>query len=157
MTDRGDAFRLLGLGTDATEAEVRTAFRRKLMENHPDTAAEGTDDTMVRRLIDAYRLIADTAPRSVPNPALGRVAERNLGLRPVDLGRVPIREQRPCSHCEGAGLRRRIVRCPACRGDSVVTTLDLRRVTVSRCGTCAGLGQVRSLVLCGECGGSGAH
>lgn len=155
MTGRGEAFGLLGVSTDATEAEGRTAFRRKVMENHPDTAAEGTDDTMVRRLIEAYRLLTHNAPRSAPDPVVERVGERNPVVRRVDVGQVPTRAQRRCSHCEGAGLRLRLVTCPACRGDWVVTTLDPRRVTVSRCSTCAGLGQVRSPVQCGECGGTG--
>jgi DnaJ-class molecular chaperone len=134
---------------------VRTAFRRKMMGNHPDTSTDCTDDTMARRLIEAYRLLMDTASRSAPDPTVGRVGERTPVVRRVDVGQVPTRAQRPCSHCEGAGLRLLLVTCPACRGDSFVTSLDIRRVTVSRCSTCAGLGQVRSLVQCGECGGTG--
>lgn len=162
MTGRGEALRLLGVGADATEAEVRTAFRRKMMENHPDTAAEGTDDTMAHRLIDAYRLLADSAPRSVPDPEVRRVDEHSPVVRPVEVRQAraegkqaSMRAHQQCSKCKGSGVGLRVVTCPACDGDSVVTALDVRQVRVWRCSTCAGLGQVRALARCGACGGTG--
>ena len=159
---RGEALRLLGLPAHATEAEVRAAFRRKVIESHPDTAMDGTDDSMVRRLIEAYHLLVDPTSRAAPDPPVRRVSERQSGVRPVDVSKARAEGYQPsmgarrqCSQCQGSGRDLRVVTCPACHGDSVVTTLDIRRVRVFRCSTCAGRGRMQSWVQCDACGGTG--
>lgn len=45
------AFALLGLSTDATETEIRSAYREKVKRAHPD---QGGDPETFRRVRDAY-------------------------------------------------------------------------------------------------------
>jgi hypothetical protein len=50
-----DAFALLGVAANADAADIRTAFRARVVVLHPDQAgAASTDDT--RLLLDAYRM-----------------------------------------------------------------------------------------------------
>jgi DnaJ-class molecular chaperone len=153
---------LLGVTPEATEAEVRAAFRRKVIENHPDTAVQSTDESTVRRLIDAYRLLIDSAPRTGSGPAVTRVGGSAPGVHPVDVKHGPTdrsqlsrRVQPWCQECMATGLRIRRVTCPACRGGSVLTTLDISQARVAHCRRCGGRGRLRSLELCRACEGTG--
>lgn len=160
MTE-GDAFRLLGIGPGATQAEVRAAFRRRVMEHHPDTAAEGSVGPDVQALVDAYRLLIGSAPTP------GYETPRRFGER-SDLGRRIEVKHRPgpdtgeatrwtsrCGGCGGTGVRLRTSTCPHCRGAGQVTVLGVDRAGVTRCRDCRGQGRVRSLEACDICGGSG--
>ena len=66
MVTRREAILLLGVSPGADEAAVRAAFRKKVREQHPDTAAPGTDHSNVHGLIDAYRLLVDTRLQTGP-------------------------------------------------------------------------------------------
>jgi hypothetical protein len=58
-----DPFRILGLGHDASETEVRARFRELALREHPDV---GGDPAVMARLIAAYRsaLVLASAPRA---------------------------------------------------------------------------------------------
>jgi hypothetical protein len=78
----------LGVPADATLQEIRSAFRRRLREHHPDTRAEsavpqGDPDQALQRTLAAYAALRDrrTGPRSAPV----RVARR------PDSVHVPVR------------------------------------------------------------------
>lgn len=162
MTSRREALQLLGLTPDATMAEVRTAFRRKVIEHHPDTAMQGTDDSTVRGLIDAYQLLIDPASPTDSNQPPMRAGESGASPRRVDVehrstekSQTSTRSLTWCQECMATGLRARVVTCPACRGGSLLTTLDIRRVRVSPCPRCLGRGQMQSLEQCRRCEGTG--
>lgn len=162
MTSRPEAFRLLGITPNATEAEVRAAFRRKVIEHHPDTAVRGTDESTVRRLIDAYHLLVDSEPPTDLDPAVIRRGEPGPGAHRIhvkygatEMSQSSKRPQRRCRECLATGLRVRVITCPDCRGGSLLTTLDIGQVEVSRCPGCRGQGRVRSLVQCRACAGTG--
>lgn len=162
VTGRPEAFRLLGITPNATEAEVRAAFRRKLIEHHPDTAVPGTDESTVRRLIDAYHLLVPLERRTDLNPPVIRRDEPgpgphriNIRSGPTELSQSSPRRQRRCPECMATGVRVRVITCPDCGGGSVLTTLDIGQVRVSRCRGCRGQGRVRSLEQCRACGGTG--
>lgn len=157
MVTRLKAYRLLGLTPDATPAEVRSAFRRKVMEQHPDTAVEGAGGSTVQELVDAYHLL------------LGSVDADRDGVTGLDRGstsgyRIEVdhrpppdqpRASRPCQGCGGAGIRRRFSTCTGCGGAGHMTILDARRVRRSRCGSCGGRGGMRTVEVCPVCGGAG--
>lgn len=57
----GDAFRRLGLTRDADEQTVRKAYRKKVMEVHPD---QGGDEEEFKRVREAYATARNHAQRS---------------------------------------------------------------------------------------------
>lgn len=163
MASRREALQLLGLTPDATTAEVRTAFRRKVIEHHPDTAAQGSDDSTVRGLIDAYQLLIEPAPETEPNQPAMRVGESGPGARRVHVKHPSVEKSQPsvrslpwCQECMATGVQARVVTCPVCGGGSLLTTLDIGQVRVSRCPRCLGRGQMQSLERCRTCEGTGA-
>jgi curved DNA-binding protein CbpA len=110
MSDR-DPYQVLGLGRDATGAEVARAYRRLARAVHPDSrpgdpAAAG----QFRSLSDAYGLLSDQArradydrqhpPRPAPRPH--RSSPAGPDLWPLAPGRRPRPAGGPAS---GAALR----------------------------------------------------
>jgi DnaJ-class molecular chaperone len=151
MTSRREAFRLLGLTPDASQTEVRAAFRRKAIQHHPDTAASEADGSTVRKLIDAYQLLTGT-----PVVREGRLSAAQQTR--LDPGLAQWRAdpaQKPCRECRTTGFRIRMLACPACRGSSFLTILDIRRVNVFRCPHCRGWGRLPAIELCPVCEGTG--
>ena len=153
---------MLGVTPNATDADVRAAFRRKVIQHHPDTAVQGTDESIVRQLIDAYHVLIDAAPHANSDDGTLRDGESASGAARIHIRRDPTITSRPasnraqpwCGECLATGLRIRVFTCPACRGSSVLTTLDIGRALVSRCLQCHGRGRVRSVELCPACDGS---
>jgi molecular chaperone DnaJ len=158
MTE-SDALRLLGLSPGATPSEVRAAFRRKVMERHPDTASDGSMGPDVQALVDAYRLLAGSETRSGygTSPRFGEGASSGLRIE-VDHRPEPRARStgptRPCQGCGGSGVRSRDSSCPACRGAGQITVLDVHRVRAGRCRSCQGRGRLRTLEICEVCGGA---
>jgi DnaJ like chaperone protein len=60
-----DAYQVLGIGADATDAELTRAYRRLVSQNHPDKlVASGLPESMIeaahertRRILEAYELL----------------------------------------------------------------------------------------------------
>lgn len=66
--DREEAAAWLGVDVDAPADVVRSAFRRLVVQHHPDRT--GTDDTAgVRRLTEAYRVLRAGGATPAPAPA----------------------------------------------------------------------------------------
>ena len=151
MTSRREASRLLGIAMDASPTEVRAAFRRKAFQHHPDTAGSKADESTVRQLIDAYHTLTGS-------PVLGDelgFAARQPRVDPGYAQRRADSAERPCRDCGTTGLRIRMVACPVCHGSSLLTTLDIRRVKVSRCRRCRGRGRLAAIEPCRGCEGTG--
>jgi DnaJ-class molecular chaperone len=164
VVNRREALRILGIAPNATDAEVRGAFRRKALEHHPDTAVRGSDDSAVRELIDAYHVLIDPESRIAPAVAGMRRSEPgsgshriNVRYNPNTTSRTSTRTQRRCQQCMGTGVGIQVITCPDCRGASLLTTLDLGQARVLRCRSCRGQGRVRSLGRCRICEGAGIY
>jgi len=73
--DRSEAAEHLGVDLDASADLIRRAFRRLVVQHHPDLS--GTSDTEeVRRLTEAYRVLRAPAPEpQEPAPPAGPVIE----------------------------------------------------------------------------------
>ena len=65
--DRTDPYAVLGLSPNATQGQIRRAYRTLLRQNHPDTRAVGdsTDkvasDATLQQVIAAYAILSDPA------------------------------------------------------------------------------------------------
>lgn len=153
-----DPYRLLGIEPGATAEEVRAAFRRKVRQNHPDTATEEYEDGDVQDIIEAYRLLIDPDARARHDSA-GRRRERGVSGTSV---RVTHRKgaergatERRCRTCGGSGTRIEEGRCSHCHGRGEITALERDRARVIRCHQCGGRGLRRVSRRCETCEGSG--
>lgn len=162
MTDRAEALQLLGLTPDATPTEVRAAFRRKVIEHHPDTSSGGTDGSTIRALITAYHQLTDRTPGAssgrradIGAPTGSTDTRGRVSADQTEMSQMFTRQRSWCRACMATGLRSRVVTCPACRGASLVTALEVGRAQVVTCRRCRGRGQIRSWRVCGACRGTG--
>ncbi len=81
--NKAEARTLLGVSAGADPAEVRAAFRRRLIRAHPDVVPD--DPHAARetgRLVEAYAVLR----RSPPPPAAAPPPPDDAGRVPVDLG-----------------------------------------------------------------------
>ena len=151
MTSRREAFLVLGITPDATQTEVRAAFRRKAIEHHPDTASNEDDGSTVRELIDAYHLLTSPPVTSVETGA----RDQQIRVDPSTTKQGRGSAERSCPECRTTGSRIYIVNCPACFGTSLLMTLDIRQVKVFRCPRCQGRGRIPIKARCRACDGTG--
>lgn len=155
-----DPYRLLGIEPEATEEEVRAAFRRKVRQNHPDTATEELEDGEVQDIIEAYRLLIDPDARA-RHDSDARRRERGVGGRTVKVThrggpeRGSSGHSLTCRTCDGLGTKTEEGTCPECRGRGEITALARDRARVVGCRNCAGRGRLRVSRRCPTCGGTG--
>lgn len=153
-----DPYQLLGIGPEATADEVRAAFRRKVRQNHPDTATEKLEGGDVKDIIEAYRLLIDPDARARHDSGTSR-GERGVRGRSVRVThrKGPDRNasERRCPTCGGSGTRNVEGRCSECHGRGEITALGRDRARVVRCRQCRGRGSLRVSSRCETCDGSG--
>jgi len=78
-----DHYATLGLGSDATLAEVKKAFRQKASLHHPDRNAAADAAQRFRAVQEAYEVLSDEAKRQ----AYDDNRRRNLLDSPIDTAR----------------------------------------------------------------------
>ncbi len=67
-------YEILGVGKHATPAEIKSAFRNRARDNHPDTSTDKPDaDKNFREINNAYTILSDPAERTRYN--LGEIDE----------------------------------------------------------------------------------
>jgi curved DNA-binding protein CbpA len=78
-----DYYAILGIASDATSEAVRTAYRKKALQLHPDrnTAPEATDQ--FRDIQEAYETLSDSSRRH----AYDENRRRNLLDKPLETAR----------------------------------------------------------------------
>jgi hypothetical protein len=74
--ERSEAAALLGITDDASERQLRTAYRRRIRERHPDRAGPAAT-VDAARIIEAYRVLSD------PDATTGPVAARDVAPAPA--------------------------------------------------------------------------
>ena len=155
-----DPYRLLGIEPGATADEVRAAFRRKVRENHPDTATDEPEGGDVQDIIEAYRLLIDPDSRARHDSDTRRrqqgVSGRSVRVTHRDTPRRGSSgRSRICRSCGGSGTRTEEAVCSECQGRGEFTALDSDRARVVRCHKCGGRGRLRVSRGCEVCNGSG--
>eukprot|EP00747_Dinoflagellata_sp_TGD_P165544 gnl/TRDRNA2_/TRDRNA2_186939_c0_seq1.p1 gnl/TRDRNA2_/TRDRNA2_186939_c0~~gnl/TRDRNA2_/TRDRNA2_186939_c0_seq1.p1 ORF type:complete len:190 (+),score=31.30 gnl/TRDRNA2_/TRDRNA2_186939_c0_seq1:80-649(+) len=65
--DSRDHYRVLGLYTDATESQIKTAFRRLAVKWHPDKNPEDREDATIKfnRILEAYEVLSNPEKRAM--------------------------------------------------------------------------------------------
>src|SRR5256714_14313605 len=88
-TDR-DYYELLEVGRDASEGEIKRAFRRLARELHPDVSEAPDADERFREVVEAYEVLSRTETRDLYD-RYGHAGLRSGGFQPghVDFGSPP--------------------------------------------------------------------
>ena len=80
-----DHYAILGVIRTATEAEIRSAYRRLARESHPDANPDPEAEVRMRRINEAWETLRDPQKRSLYNrqlPGAVRVAVRTVRRQP---------------------------------------------------------------------------
>jgi molecular chaperone DnaJ len=85
-TDR-DYYELLGVARDASEGEIKRAFRRLARELHPDVSEAPDADERFREVVEAYEVLSKSETRELYD-RYGHAGLRSGGFEPghVDFG-----------------------------------------------------------------------
>lgn len=63
MTEVPDLYAILGVAHDATEEEIKKAYRRLAREHHPDVSGDPASDDRFKEVAAAYEILSDPAKR----------------------------------------------------------------------------------------------
>jgi len=87
-TDR-DYYELLGVGREASEAEIKRAFRQLARELHPDVSDAPDADARFREVVEAYEVLSKTETRDLYD-RYGHAGLRSGGFQAghVDFGNL---------------------------------------------------------------------
>src|SRR5688500_10593274 len=158
--DSGDHYELLGLQPTATEAEIRSAFRKLARQYHPDVNPDPTAPERFRGVVTAYEVLSDPARRREYDARRSRGAYRpraapSAGSRRGSGAGPSVDRSAASTMPPVRGLdRHSTLRVAAERlvegGDA---TLQHRRW--EQCARCGAFGRLQEEVPCGACGGTG--
>jgi molecular chaperone DnaJ len=169
-------YALLGVARDASEAEIKTAYRKLAMEFHPDRNPAPEAEAKFKEITEAYEVLRDPQKRAAYDrygkAGLGGAAGGGYGFHHVDLSEalnIFMRDFGGLGGFEslfGGGRQRADTR----RGQDVRVTVKLSLADVAagikktvrfkapdRCATCHGSGAQPGTNPgpCTTCGGSG--
>ena len=174
-------YEVLGVQENATQDEIKRAYRKLAKENHPDT---GGDEVKFKKVSEAYETLSDDSKRSQydysrKNPFDGgfdnmfnSMFNMNRRSRPhtttitINIGviesykggkkSVNYQRNTKCDPCNGTGGDKVI--CPTCKGKGAflkqVSNGMFVQVVQVECPTCKGQGQMLTNP-CYQCQGSG--
>jgi molecular chaperone DnaJ len=68
MTDKRDYYEVLGVGKDASQEEIKKAYRKLAMEYHPDkNPGDKSSEEKFKELGEAYEVLSDVEKRKIYN------------------------------------------------------------------------------------------
>src|SRR3990172_6437804 len=163
MSSRDDFYGMLGVPRDATEADIKKAYRRLAMEHHPDrTGGDKHSEALFKQITEAYEVLRDSKKRAAYD-RYGAAGVRGAGGGPgfsyphFDISEalnVFMRDFGGAGGFDaffGGGQREHRERR---RGQDMKVTLKLTLDEVAT-GTTKAV-KVRTLESCATCGGTGA-
>src|SRR5271166_3486451 len=91
---RKDYYLILRLAPDATMDQIRSAFRRRALELHPDLSGAESDQFL--ELQEAYDVLSDPARRAIYDREAEEIPIRRIGAaRPAETVIAPRRRAEP--------------------------------------------------------------
>src|SRR6476620_1941801 len=81
-TAERDYYELLGVGRDASEADIKKAFRRLARKLHPDVSEAPDADERFREIVEAYEVLSKSETRELYD-RYGHAGLRSGGFRPT--------------------------------------------------------------------------
>ena len=67
MPDKKDYYDVLGVSKDASEKDIKTAYRKLAMKHHPDRSDDPGAEEMFKELSEAYAVLSDPDKRPCRN------------------------------------------------------------------------------------------
>lgn len=152
---REEAARLLRLVLPTTTAAVKTAFRRRALEVHPDKSKAANAQEAFIVLQEALKALLEDA-EVVTTVEAAAICDDGTSLSELGKGLGPLTNGRPCVECHGAGFkqyRMGTVSCSDCGPMFSSYWYGLRPSGWSwQCPRCKGSGKfVRNSKELGEC------
>jgi molecular chaperone DnaJ len=160
MNGRDDFYAVLGVAREATEVEIKKAYRRLAMEHHPDrTGGDKTSEERFKQITEAYEVLRDPEKRAAYDRygVAGSRAGGGFSYAHFDLSEALNVFMRDFGNLGGfdaffgGGQRPQRERR---RGQDLKVTLKLTLDEVAT-GTTKTV-KVRTLEACATCGGTGA-
>src|SRR2546427_8352221 len=184
MATATDYYGLLGLPRNATEEQIRSAYRKLARQYHPDVNKDAGSAEKFKQITEAYEVLSDAERRQrydMFGSAQGGLGDFGIGDLFETFFGSEFRRREPRGPMRGADLRMeieielidavqggerkirvpRLETCTKCEGSGAEPGSQ-----VSTCGTCQGRGEVRqvqqsvfgrfvNVSTCPRCGGSG--
>ncbi len=152
-TAERDYYEILGLGRDASDAEIKKAFRRLARELHPDVSEAPDADERFREAAEAYEVLSDPERRATYD-RFGRAGLRSGGFTPGDFDFGSLSDLFGAFFGEGL-FGQQSARSRPQRGADVAATLE---ISLREAYTGVGVQvAVRVAQSCEACGGDGAE
>ena len=60
-----DYYEILGVSKDASEADIKSAFRKKAKEYHPDVNKDPGASNKFKEIGEAYSVLSDTTKKTI--------------------------------------------------------------------------------------------
>ena len=165
MATERDLYSVLGVGRDASDAEIKRAFRKLAQQWHPDVNQEAGAAERFKQINEAYQVLSDPQRRQAYDMFGTTGDASDQGFNAADFGsfgdifdaffggtRAGSRRGHPLA---GADLRYdlRITLEEAVKG----VEKEIEFTALGRCETCSGSGAApgSDAVTCDQCSGSG--
>jgi molecular chaperone DnaJ len=165
-TARHDYYELLGVGRDASDAEIKKAFRRLARQLHPDVSEQADAGERFREVSEAYEVLSNAETRQLYD-RYGHEGLQGGGFRPthVDFGSLGDLFSAFFGDDLFGGGRTR-----SARGADIAAEVEIELVDAARgltrsvpfevavpCGTCSGTGVEPGtpVATCDTCAGTG--
>jgi molecular chaperone DnaJ len=152
-TAERDYYEILGLGRDASDGEIKKAFRRLARELHPDISTAPDAEERFREAAEAYEVLSDPERRATYD-RFGRAGLRSGGFTPGDFDFGNLSDLLGAFFGDGFFGRSSSRSGPA-RGADVAATIEISLVD-AYAGVDVRVG-MRVAGTCGTCGGDGAE
>lgn len=152
-TAERDYYELLGVARDASDGEIKRAFRRLARELHPDVSSEPDAADRFKQVAEAYEVLSDRERRETYD-RFGHAGLRRGGFAPTEFDLGDISDL--FSAFFGEGFFAQTSRTGGrTRGADVATTVEITLADAFRGATVQV--PLRVAVACERCGGSGAE